>query len=354
MPPISTAAPDSRGKPLASTPTSVEVPPTSATIASRRPGQERRAAQAVGRPAADGQHRVASGVVQCHQGAVVLGEERRRLQPVRRRAPFRRAPATSRATARSAAFSTVAFSRSSRPTEPISWLSETWMSSPSTRARSPRPPARARARDGCEHAGDRDALGRAGQRLEEPARARRRPAGRSRGRRTRCRRRRSASPAETAARRSSRPHHQRRDGGGRRAARCGAPRPARRFRRSSTALVACVVPSITWVTRPGSTPGAESTASIAAAMPPVTSARGRQLGLGDQPGRRGRARRRRCSCRRRRCRAAGRARCSRGELLHGHVVEVVAERPRPGQRESGLACARPGRRGRRSTDTRWP
>ena len=37
MPPISTAALDSRGKPLASTPTSVEVPPTSATIASRRP-----------------------------------------------------------------------------------------------------------------------------------------------------------------------------------------------------------------------------------------------------------------------------------------------------------------------------
>ena len=58
-PPISTAAPDSRGKPLTSTPTSVDVPPTSATIASRTPGQVRRAAQRVRRPAADRQHRVA-------------------------------------------------------------------------------------------------------------------------------------------------------------------------------------------------------------------------------------------------------------------------------------------------------
>ncbi len=41
-PPISTAAADSRGKPPDSTPRSVEVPPTSATIASLTP--ERNAA----------------------------------------------------------------------------------------------------------------------------------------------------------------------------------------------------------------------------------------------------------------------------------------------------------------------
>ena len=42
------------------------------------------------------------------------------------------AVATSRATPASAPFRIVAFSRSSRPSEPISWLSETW-TSPSSR-----------------------------------------------------------------------------------------------------------------------------------------------------------------------------------------------------------------------------
>ena len=37
MPPISTGCDDSRGNPLTSTPTSVEVPPTSATSESRAP-----------------------------------------------------------------------------------------------------------------------------------------------------------------------------------------------------------------------------------------------------------------------------------------------------------------------------
>jgi len=45
----------------------------------------------------------------------------------------------------------------------------------------------------------------------------------------------------------------------------------RSFLRSSTALVACVVPSITCVIRPASTPGARITASMAAVMPPVMS-----------------------------------------------------------------------------------
>jgi hypothetical protein len=49
----------------------------------RHPGEERGAADAVGRAAADGQHRIAQGLVQAHQGAVVLREERHRPQAVR-------------------------------------------------------------------------------------------------------------------------------------------------------------------------------------------------------------------------------------------------------------------------------
>jgi hypothetical protein len=45
----------------------------------------------------------------------------------------------------------------------------------------------------------------------------------------------------------------------------------RRFLRSSTALVACVVPSMTWLIRRGSTPGVASTASMAAMIPLVIS-----------------------------------------------------------------------------------
>ena len=53
--------------------------------------------------------------------------------------------------------------------------------------------------------------------------------------------------------------------------------------RSSTALVAWVVPSMTWPMRSRSTPGSASTASRAAVMPPVTSAVVGRLALGDQP-----------------------------------------------------------------------
>ena len=46
----------------------------------------------------------------------------------------------------------------------------------------------------------------------------------------------------------------------------------RRFLRSRTALVAWVVPSMTWLIRCGSTRGVPSTASIAATIPEVMSA----------------------------------------------------------------------------------
>ena len=78
------------------------------------------------------------------------------------------------------------------------------------------------------------------------------------------------APAETAAAAVARPAEHRPDG-------CVAGPPilitaARRSgRRSSTALVACVVPSITWLIRAGSAPGTASTASRAAVMPPVMS-----------------------------------------------------------------------------------
>ena len=53
-------------------------------------GEERRPADAVGRPAADGEHGVPQRMVEAHQGAVVLREEPGRLQVVRReRGPHR-------------------------------------------------------------------------------------------------------------------------------------------------------------------------------------------------------------------------------------------------------------------------
>ena len=106
----------------------------------------------------------------------------------------------------------------------------------------------------------------------------------------------------------------------------------RRFRRSSTALVAWVVPSMTWLIRRGSAPGACRTVSIALVIPPVMSGVHGTLALAmtrsagsmitasvlvpptSMP---------------RRYSGAG-----TGELLHGQVIEFVVERPRPGQGDS--------------------
>ncbi len=75
IPPISTPNDDSRGKPRTSTPTSVEVPPTSTTMRVGSAGEVGGAADAVRRAAADRQHREADRELQVHERAVVLGEE---------------------------------------------------------------------------------------------------------------------------------------------------------------------------------------------------------------------------------------------------------------------------------------
>ena len=98
MPPISTAAADSRGKPSTSTPTSVDVPPTSATSASLHAGEEGGAAERVRRARADRQHRVAHRVVErpsaCRRSARSSTAGRGRARRARPRAPWRRPRAT--------------------------------------------------------------------------------------------------------------------------------------------------------------------------------------------------------------------------------------------------------------------
>src|SRR5262249_47151962 len=127
------------------------------------------------------------------------------------------------------------------------------------------------------------------------------------------------------------------------------PAPRRRFRRSSTALVAWVVPSMTWLIRRGSAPGVCRTVAIALVIPPVISGVHGTLALAttrsagsmitasvlvpptSMP---------------RRCSGAG-----TGALLPGLVIEVVVERPRPGRREPALG---PPNRIARESDHRHP
>ena len=90
-PPTSTATADSRGKPRASTPTSVVVPPMSTTTAfswSERKAAPRMLLVGAG---GEGQHRIALDVGGAHQRAVVLADEEgridlERLQRVAKRA----------------------------------------------------------------------------------------------------------------------------------------------------------------------------------------------------------------------------------------------------------------------------
>ena len=105
--------------------------------------------------------------------------------------------------------------------------------------------------------------------------------------------------------------------------------------RSSTAFVACVVPSMTWVIRSRSTSGERSTVSIAVVIPPVISGVPGTLALAitrsapsmitasvlvpptSTP---------------RRQSGAG-----TGELLYGQVVKVVTERAGAGDRDAPLS-----------------
>src|SRR5579875_1793060 len=240
------------------------------------------------------------------------------------------AVATSLATPTSAAFRIVAFSRSSRPTEPISWLSDTW-TSPSSRLTisaassswradtgantlviaTPSALPATPARNCCSASPSNGARSRPSNSMPPPM---------------------IAAPTDTAPARSAGHSYI-----GRTACVAGPPMRTtatrRSLRRSSTALVACVVPSITWVTRPGSMPGARSTLSMAAVIPPVISGVHGTFALASS----------RSSASRmtasvfvpptsipRRKSSAG-----TGQFLHGHVVELVADRARPGD---GKAC----------------
>src|SRR6185312_14040965 len=241
------------------------------------------------------------------------------------------ARATSLATPARAPFRIVAFSRSSRPIEPISWLSE-MCTSPSSRLTISAAASSCRAETGANTLV-----------MATPSAV---PATSPRNR--------AIAPVSSGAR--SRPSNSMppstitapaeiarvRSGGqpniGRMLRVAGPPiritAIRRSLRRSSTALVACVVPSITWLIRRGSAAGARSTVSIAAVIPPVMSGVPGTLALAitrsapsmitasvlvpptSIP---------------RRQSGAG-----TGEPLHGHVVEVVAERPRAGGRDAAV------------------
>src|SRR5439155_17901754 len=180
------------------------------------------------------------------------------------------APATSRATPTRAPFSTVAFSRSSSPTEPISWLSERWTSSPSSSR------AISAASSSCRSETGAKTLEIATPSTVPATLARkRRVSSASNGTRSRPSNsmppRTIVSPPETASRRSAGQPKS-----GRTPSVAGAPMRSTAtrlsFRRSSTAFVACVVPSITCVIRSFATASPARIASITWRMPPVTSA----------------------------------------------------------------------------------
>src|SRR5215472_6094751 len=295
MPPISTPWDDSRGKPLTSMPTSVDVPPTSITSESELPVRNAAPRTLLAGPlpmvrtgyrsAWSRPIRVpsfcAKNLVGCRWWAASAA---------------RIASATSRATPARAPFSMVAFSRSSRPIEPISWLSETWIS-PSSRL------TISAASSSCRGETGANTLVMTMPWAAPPVWPRNRAmASVSRGDRSR-------PPNLITATR-------------------------RKLLRSSTALVAWVVPSMTWLIRRGSAPGTCRTLSIALVIPLVMSGVHGTLALAmtrsagsmitasvlvpptSMP---------------RRYSGAG-----TGELLHGQVVEVVAEGPRPGHRDPAL------------------
>src|SRR5499433_1329491 len=330
MPPISTPWDDSRGKPLTSTPTSVDVPPTSITSESELPVRNAAPRTLLAGPlpmvrtgyrsAWSRPIRVpsfcAKNLVGCSWCAASAA---------------RSASATSLATPASAPLSIVAFSRSSRPIVPISWLSETWIS-PSSRL------TISAASSSCRGETGANTLVMTMPWAATPTLPRNRAmASVSRGDRSRPSNSMPPStivvPTEMVSVRS-RGH----PNIGRTLRVAGPPilitATRRRFRRSSTALVAWVVPSMTWLIRCGSAPGARSTVSIALVIPPVMSGVHGTLALAMT-----RSARSMITASvlvpptwmPRRCSGAG-----TGELLHGPVIEFVLERPRPGHGDPAL------------------
>src|SRR5215470_7767575 len=330
MPPISTPWDDSRGNPLTSTPTSVDVPPTSITSESELPVRNAAPRTLLAGPlpmvrtgyrsAWSRPIRVPSFCAKNLVGSRWCAASAARI-----------ASATSRATPASAPLSMVAFSRSSRPIEPISWLSETCVS-PSSRL------TISAASSSCRGETGANTLVITMPWAAPPTWPRNRAmASVSRGDMSRPSNSMPPStivvPTEMASVRS-RGH----PNIGRTLRVAGPPilmtATRRSFRRSSTALVACVVPSMTWLIRCGSAPGACKTRSIAVVIPPVMSGVHGTLALAMT-------------------RSAGSmitasvlvpptsiprrySGAGTGELLHGQVIEVVVERPRPGHGDPAL------------------
>src|SRR5581483_9740597 len=228
---------------------------------------------------------------------------------------------------------TVAFSRSSRPSVPISWLSESSTSPPRLDR------TISAASSSCSAETEENTLVIATPSIE--------PGKESRKRRSSCAPNGTisqplnslppgtiASPAEIVCRRSTG-----QASSGRIASVEGAPIRMTTTRHSllrwRTAFVACVVPNMTWLIRERSSPAAASTPSSAATMPPVMSGRVATFAFASSRPARSRSTasvfvpptsmpRRRSSCR-----------CM--QLLHRLVVEVVAEHAWPRHRESAVA-----------------
>ena len=253
-----------------------------------------------------------------------------------------------------AALRIVAFSRSSRPTEPISWLSETWhlakLALDDLRGEQLVP-----GRDRREHAGDRDLHRRRPGATSRP---------RNRATASVSERREVAAVELDAAADDRRAHARRRRPGppasrtcGRTAWVAGLADPDHRDPAQLAPLqhgVGRVRGAQHHVRDPAGVHSRRAQHGVeAAAMPPVTSGVHAHLGLGQHLVGAGPGSPRRCWCRRRRY-PRRQSSAGTGQLLHRDVVEVVAERARPGRLQPARRCARPGRTRIAITVTRWP
>ena len=108
----------------------------------------------------------------------------------------------------------------------------------------------------------------------------------------------------------------------------------RRFTRSRTALVAWVVPSMTWLIRPGLAAGGGEHGVDGGHDPAGDVGGAGHLGLGDHPV--GGVHDHRVGVGAADVDAETAVRRGTGQLLHGQVVEVVAERARPGELDARL------------------
>ena len=165
-PPISTAAAVSRGNPPVSMPTSVDVPPISAISASLAEVRYAAPRMLLAGPLPI----VSTGWETAYSSAISVPSfwaKNATASSLWRTRASCSAEATARATAFRAALSTVACSRSKRPSEPISWLREIGTSGPSVCRATCSASSSWRGGDRREHAGDGHRLGRIGDALEK-------------------------------------------------------------------------------------------------------------------------------------------------------------------------------------------